>query len=115
VEAALGESEQRFKKLFEEAPLGIAIIDSLTGHICEVNPMFAKIAGRTMDEMIQIDWMSITHPDDVQEDLDNMALLNAGKINGFQMQKRYLRNDGNSVWISMTIAQMKVERKISLN
>jgi len=70
----LPESEERFKKLFVEAPLGIALIDSLTGHIYEVNPMFAKIAGRTMEEMVQIDWMSITHPDDVQKDLDNMVL-----------------------------------------
>ncbi|MCX5653686.1 MAG: response regulator [Planctomycetota bacterium] len=109
-EEALRKSiEERFKKLFVEAPLGIAVIDSLTGHIYEVNPMFAKIAGRTMEEMVQIDWMSITHPDDVQEDLDNMALLNAGKINGFQMEKRYLHHDGTAVWINMTIASVKVE------
>ena len=46
------------KKLFIEAPVGIALIDSLTGHIYEVNPMFAKIAGRTIEEMVQIDWMT---------------------------------------------------------
>ena len=106
---ALRESEGRFKKLFVEAPMGIALIDSLTGHIHEVNPMFARIAGRTMSEMVQIDWMSITHPDDLQKDLDNMALLNAGKIKGFQMEKRYLHHDGSAVWISMTIAPVKVE------
>jgi len=38
--------------------------------------------------MTTIDWMSITHPDDVQEDADNMALLNAGTISGFNIQKR---------------------------
>ena len=109
VQAALHKSEDRFKKLFVEAPLGIALIDSLTGHIHDVNPMFAKIAGRTMEEMAQIDWMSITHPDDVQEDLDNMARLTAGEINGFQMEKRYLHPDGAAVWISMTIAPVQVE------
>jgi hypothetical protein len=40
-----------------------------------------------------------------------MALLNAGKINGFQMEKRYLHPDGTAVWINMTIAPMKVEDK----
>ncbi|MEI6515641.1 MAG: PAS domain S-box protein, partial [bacterium] len=104
VQAALRQSEELFKKLFMEAPLGIALIDSLTGKIYEVNPMFAKIADRTMEEMAQIDWMSITHPDDVQKDLDNMARLNAGEINGFQMEKRYLRRDGSAVWINMTVA-----------
>jgi PAS domain S-box-containing protein len=84
--------------------LGIALIDSLTGHVLDVNPKFAKIEGRTMEEMSNIDWMSITHPDDIQEDLDNMVMLNAGKIQGFQMEKRYLQHDSSSVWINMTIA-----------
>jgi diguanylate cyclase (GGDEF)-like protein/PAS domain S-box-containing protein len=110
-EKALRISEDRFKTIFNDAPIGIALIDSLTGHIHTVNPMFAKIAGRTMEEMAHIDWMSITHPDDVQEDLDNMALLNTGKISGFQMQKRYLHHDGTPVWINMTITPIFVEDK----
>ncbi len=111
IERALRISEDHFKTMFNEAPLGIALIDSLTGQLYSVNPMFAKIAGRTIEEMTHIDWMSITHPDDVQEDLDNMALLNAGKISGFQMEKRYLHHDGTSVWINMTIAPINVEDK----
>jgi two-component system CheB/CheR fusion protein len=107
----LQESEERFKRLFVEAPLGIALIDSLTGRFHEANPMFAKIAGRTVAEMVQIDWMSITHPDDVQKNLDQMALLNAGTISGFQMEKRYLRPNGPAVWINMTIAPVMAEDK----
>jgi PAS domain S-box-containing protein len=110
-QVALQESEERFKQLFMEAPLGIALIDSLTGRIYEVNPLFARITGRTREEMVHIDWMSITHPDDVQKGLDNMALLNDGKINGFQMEQRYLRHDGTTVWTSMTIAPVNVEDK----
>ena len=110
-QAALRQSEERYKKLFVEAPLGIALIDSLTRQIYEVNPMFARIAGRTMEEMAHIDWRSITHPDDVQEDLDNMALLNAGQISGFQMEKRYLHHDGTFAWIHMTIAPVYAEDK----
>lgn len=109
--AELAQSEDHFKTMFNEAPLGIALIDSFTGQLYSVNPMFAKIAGRTIEEMIHIDWMSITHPDDVQEDLDNMALLNAGKISGFQMEKRYLHPDRTPIWINMTIAPVKVEDK----
>jgi PAS domain S-box-containing protein len=110
-EEALRESEKRFRTIFEEAPMGVALIDSLTGHIYEVNSRFAEIAGWTRAEMATIDWMSITHPDDVQEDLDNMALLNAGKISGFHMNKRYRRPDGSYVWISMTIAPITVRDK----
>ncbi len=105
------QSLNRFKTIFEEAPLGVALIDSLTGHIYEVNDKFANIAGRTREEMIQIDWMRITHPDDVQEDLDNMARLNAGEINGFQMEKRYIKPDGTISWINMTISPVQVRDK----
>ena len=108
-EETLRESEKMFRTIFEEAPLGIALIDSLTGSISEANLRFAKIAGRTRAEMATIDWMSITHPDDVQEDLSNMALMNAGKIPGFNMIKRYRRPDGSDVWINMTVAPLAAE------
>ncbi|MDO8292404.1 MAG: PAS domain S-box protein [Gallionella sp.] len=112
-EESIRVSQARFSTIFNQAPLGIALIDSLTGKIHEVNPRFAEIAGRTIEEMATIDWMSITHPDDVQEDLDNMALMNAGKIPGFNMDKRYLRPDGSFVWINMTIAPLRGEQNIS--
>ncbi|MBI3567569.1 MAG: PAS domain S-box protein [Gemmatimonadetes bacterium] len=97
-------SEARFRAMFEEAPLGVALVDSHSGRIYEVNARFAAIAGRTREEMAAIDWMSITHPDDVAEDLANMARMNAGEIPGFSMVKRYRRPDGSWVWINMTIA-----------
>lgn len=110
-EQALQTSDERFKTMFLQAPLGIALIDSLNGNHCELNPRYAEISGRSMDEMLQLNWVQITHPDDRQEDLDRMAQLNAGKINGYQMEKRYLRPDGTSVWINMTISPVNVEDK----
>ena len=110
-EEALKQSEERYRTTFEQAPLGIALVDSLTGHIYEVNQRFADITGKTIVELSTIDWMSITHPDDVQEYLDNMAFLNAGKINGFKMHKRYLHTDGSFMWVNMTIAPVKINNK----
>ncbi|MBT7272183.1 MAG: PAS domain S-box protein, partial [Nitrospina sp.] len=110
---SLAISEKQFRTIFEESPLGVALIDSLTGQIYEVNRKFADIAGRSLSEMENIDWMSITHPDDIQEDLDNMAALNAGKITGFNMEKRYIKLDGFYVWINMTISPLTVEDKSS--
>ncbi|MZH01988.1 MAG: PAS domain S-box protein [Nitrospinae bacterium] len=106
---AIRKSEDRYKAMFLKAPLGIAEIDSTTGHIYDVNEQFATIAGRSREDMSRIDWMSITHPDDVQEDLDNVSKLNAGEISGFQMHKRYIRPSGFPVWINMTIAPMRVD------
>ena len=110
-ERALMASEERFRTMFMQSPMGIAMIDSLTGHIFDANPRFAEIAGRSMDELKNIDWLQITHPDDIQADLENMAMMNAGKISKFQMEKRYLHPDGKAVWIDMTITPLKVEDK----
>lgn len=109
IEEGLKKSEERFRIMFEQAPLGIALIDSFTGHILEVNSRFAEIAGRSVEEMTVIDWMSITHPDDVQEDLDQMTRMNAHQINGFNMNKRYIHRDGTIVWIHMTIAPLRIQ------
>lgn len=108
-EVALRQSEERFRSIFEEAPLGVALIDSLTGRIIEVNAQYAAIAGRTKSALAAIDWMSLTHPDDVAADLDQMARMNAGQISGYHLDKRYLRPDGSPVWIHMTIAPIAVE------
>ncbi len=102
-------SEERYKSLFNQAPLGIALIDSLAGQIYAVNPMFAKIAGRTTEEMHHLSLINITHPDDVQEVINNMAMLNAGEIPGFCMEKRFIHKDGSAIWINMTTAPVSVE------
>jgi PAS domain S-box-containing protein len=107
-EEALRISEDKFRTIFEQAPIGVALIDSLDGKIYELNQRYAEIAGRSVEEMKTLDWMSITHPEDVQADLDNMALLNTGKISRFAMTKRYLRPDGTSVWISLTVVRIKI-------
>jgi len=104
------ESEHLFRTIFVEAPVGMALVNSENGKIYEVNPKFAHIAGRTIEAMVDLDWMSITHPDDLQADLDNMSLLNSGKINSFNLQKRYVKPDSSTVWINMTIAKTKVDK-----
>lgn len=102
----LRKSEERFKAIFMRAPFGISVIDSFSGHICEVNQKFAEIADRSFHELSNIDWMQITHPDDVKADLDQMALLNAGIIEGFQMEKRYVYPNGKAAWIDMTVIKL---------
>jgi PAS domain S-box-containing protein len=105
------ESEGRFSTIFEENPLGVAVIESLTGKIIDINPKFCKIVGRNRDELLTLDWMGITHPDDIQKDLDNMKLINSGEKMGFNMAKRYFRPDGSIVWVSLTVHKMPVSNK----
>jgi len=108
-EEALQKSTDKFQTIFEGAPLGVAVIDSLTGHIYDANPAYSMVAGRSISELRTLDWMKITHPDDIQPDLDNMAKMNSGKSSGFSMQKRYIQPDSSIRWINMTIAPMQVE------
>lgn len=112
INQALRHSEQRFKTVFETAPLGIAIINSITGDLDEVNLRYAEIVGLSIAEMKTINWMKITHPDDIQEDLDNMALLNAHKIAGFNMEKRYIRPDNSIVWVIISVVPFEVINKV---
>ncbi|MCX6082783.1 MAG: PAS domain S-box protein [Chloroflexi bacterium] len=108
-EEILRASQERFKTIFEQAPLGIALIDPLNGHIYEANPRFAEIAGRSLEDMANIDWMNSAHSDDMQADRDNIARLNAGLINGYRMDALYVRPAGLAVWINMTIARLQVD------
>jgi PAS domain S-box-containing protein len=107
--AQVAKSEALFRAMVEQAPLGVALADSVTARISEVNEQFARIVGRTREELTSIDWIQITHPDDLPEQLDKMARLNAGEITGYQMNKRYVRPDGSPIWISLTVAPVIVE------
>ena len=103
------QSEIRFQTIFNQAPLGIALIDSLTGQIYEVNNRFAEIVGRDREEIIALETVDITHPDDLPAYSEQMVLLNSGKITGVQLDTHYLLRDGSPIWISMTIAPVEVE------
>jgi PAS domain S-box-containing protein len=110
-EDALRESEKRFRSVFSQAPMGIAIVDSLTARFSMVNPALAQMIDYRADELLGMDWVNITHPDDVQPDKDLMAEMNSGKIPGFQLEKRYKHSDGHYFWVKITVAPMLVEDK----
>ena len=107
--SALESSQSQLRAVFDQAPLGIALIDSTTGRIMNANLKYATIVGRTIEELRHLDWMSITHPDDVQEDLAQTALIAAGATGAFQLEKRYIRPNGSIVWANMTVAPVLFE------
>ena len=102
-EEALRESEERFRALYEKAPLGIARIDSTTGRFLLINARYCDILQRTEAEVLQLDLQTITHPDDLAPDLENMKRLRDGLCRLFEMDKRYLRPDGSIVWVNLTV------------
>lgn len=105
-ESDLRESEEQFRAIFEQAAVGVAVIDSNTGRFLKVNQRACEIARLTQEEMLAETFMDLTHPDDLQADLDNMAKLKAGEIGTFTMEKRYLHADGSITWFSLTVSPM---------
>jgi PAS domain S-box-containing protein len=107
IEAEALRNKQHFQTMFEEAPLGMALVDSFTGRFCEVNDKFAKINQRTKEELKSINWMQLSHPDDISNDIKGMARINAGEIDSLSKEKRYVRPDGTVIWIKIIIIPIK--------
>ncbi|MBF0336726.1 MAG: PAS domain S-box protein [Nitrospirae bacterium] len=106
VEERLRDSEYRFRTMFEQAPVGIAIIASHTGNFIRINKTYCDIVGYSENEMLSLAFQEITHPEDIQPDLDNMRRLISGEISMFKMEKRYIRKDAEVVWVNLTCAPL---------
>jgi diguanylate cyclase (GGDEF)-like protein/PAS domain S-box-containing protein len=105
----LQQSERRFKLMFEQAPIGITVTDSVSGKALEVNRAFLDIIRMTRDEFAQVTWIDITHPDDLEDDKMMMKSLIANEIDSYHMDKRYRRPDGSYVWAHMAITAINSE------
>jgi PAS domain S-box-containing protein len=98
--------EQLFRAIFEQAAVGIALIETTTGRFLRVNQQYCEIVGLSRDDMTATTFMAITHPDDLQTDLSNMGELKACRIRDFCMEKRYFRSDGSIVWVDVTVSPL---------
>jgi PAS domain S-box-containing protein len=100
-EAELKESEERYRSIFEQAAVGI-VYAGLDGRFLRANSKMFEITGYTESELAALTFQDITHPDDLQADLDHLRRLAAGEIPSFGMEKRYRRKDGSVVWVHLT-------------
>jgi PAS domain S-box-containing protein len=98
METALRNSEEQFRHAFEDASIGMAII-SLDGDWLKVNPAFCQIVGYSSEELLMSNFRNITHPDDIEGDLENIRQLSSGLISIYQREKRYFHKQGHIVWI----------------
>src|ERR1700674_2242146 len=103
---ALRESEMRFRTVYERSPVGITLLDTRTGRFLQVNPKFCEIAGRSEEELLQIDVVNMTHPDDVEHGSEYLQQLAEEKLAHYEMDKRYLRPDGTVRWVKILVVPM---------
>lgn len=112
LERKLYKHELEFGAIFEQAPLGMAIsrcrelpiVNSCNFVI--MNPAFEKITGRTKEEINNIGWLQITHPDDADTVLNSFMKLRAGKIRGYSIEQRLLKPDSSIVWVNAIIIHL---------
>lgn len=100
------DSEHLYQVTFANAPLGIAVV-GLDGHWLRVNPKLADILGRSLEELGELSFQDVTHPDDLQGDLGLVRQLLDGEAHNYTLEKRYLRPDGSVVWANLSVTLVR--------
>ncbi|MBN2349095.1 MAG: PAS domain S-box protein [Bacteroidales bacterium] len=104
--ALLHESEERFRKVFEEGPLGIAMAGFTDSHFISVNKAFCEMLGYTVEELKQLTFLDVTHPDDGKLDIETVRKLKEGLIQQQNTEKRYLKKNGEIIWCSRALTRI---------
>ena len=99
-EAAVRDSERRYRALVEDAPVAVAH-NTMDGRFEYVNRAFCDLVGYSLDELRAKTWQEITHPDDVGADLSFGHRVLAQQLPNYTLQKRYVRKDGSAVWVEL--------------
>ncbi len=104
--ARLREAEERFRLAFEHAPIGIALV-SPEGTFMRVNAALCELTGYPMEELVTKTFQEITHPEDLDLDLEYVQQVLAGERREYQMEKRYFHRDGHIVWVLLNVALVR--------
>jgi len=102
-EAALRESEERFRSAFDDAPIGMALV-SPTGRWLKVNRALCEMIGYSAPELLATDFQNITHSEDLETDLEFLRQMLAGEIPSYQMEKRYFHKGGSIVFVMLSVS-----------
>ena len=111
--AAQRENEERFAQIFEESPLGMAIVES-DFRITKVNQALCKMVGYSEEELTSLTGPDFTHPDDVDQDVHLSERLFRGEIPSFGMEKRYVKKDGTIIWVRLSASLVRDDEGIPL-
>lgn len=97
-----------FALTFRDSPIGMALLGT-SGHYIEVNDAFGRILGRPADHFKDRHFSEYTHPDDVPRDIELMERLSTGELPFYQVQKRMLHREGDTIWARVTVSDMESE------
>ncbi len=107
-EAALRQSEELFRRVFDESPIGIALCQLERGFI-RVNQAYAQMLGYTESELLSLSFKDVTHPQDLELEIPYLERAINGEIDGYQLEKRYIKKNQEIVWVNLTCVQIRDE------
>ena len=105
-EHALKESEARYRRVFDGAPIGIVTVKP-DGRITAVNPFFCRMLGYPEAELLSMTVAEITHPEDLAREVSLIREMNDGKRPSVQLEKRYLTKGGAPVWAELVTTSIR--------
>ena len=106
VEAALERSEERFRSAFDFAAIGMALV-GLDGRCLQVNRSLCTLFGYTEAELLTKSFQELTHPADLDGNLHYFQQALAGEIEAYQLEKRYIHQQGHTVWVLLTASLLR--------
>ena len=104
-EQALREGEERFRAIFNNAAVGIDVLDS-RGRFVEVNSALSEMLGYTKEELVQLSPIDLTHPDDLEKSKEHLIPLVEGKSDSYRLEKRYIRKDGPVLFADVMVSKI---------
>jgi|GEM_PF-530602 len=105
-EAALRESEDRFRSAFDKAPIGMGLVDS-NGHWMQVNPPLCEMLGYSEGDLLGTNALDLIHPEDVARAEAYAVQMLRGEIPSYQMEQRWFHRSGHTVWTLVSAALVR--------
>jgi PAS domain S-box-containing protein len=106
VENRLREAEDRFRGAFDSAAVGMALVGD-DGRFLEVNRALCAIMGYSEEELLAQTFQQITHPEDLDGDVALVRQVLSGERQSYQLDKRYIRKDGEAVWVRLSVSLVR--------
>lgn len=113
VQKQIALSESLFRNAFENSAVGMGLV-SLEGRWINVNKKLCRIVGYSEEEFTQLTFQDITYPEDLGKDLEHLRQCLEGKIDVYQMEKRYIHKDGSIIWINLIASLIRDDQRIPL-
>ncbi|MHC5543441.1 PAS domain S-box protein, partial [Singulisphaera rosea] len=99
-------SERRFRGAFDAAAIGMSLV-APDGRWVDVNQSLCGIVGYTESELLASNFQAITHPDDLEKDLEELTRTLAGEISSYRIEKRYFHKNTQVIWVDLSVSLVR--------